>query len=113
MFKMLVESIENFADFLQSSADKWLNAAWVEGQYIHHVEECAELHSACDPHLQAELLDKLIISACLKNLDGSEVKFKESLKEFEDSLKGGVKEFASVEELVEARTEKFISKLHL
>ena len=109
---MLTESIENFADFLQSSATKWSDSAWVEGQYIHHVEECKELSSACDPHLQAELLDKLIISACLKNL-GEEKKFGESLKEFEDSLKGGLKEFASVEELVEARTEKFISKLHL
>ena len=111
---MLIESIENFADFLQSSAAKWINSSWVEEQYIHHVEECAELHSACDPHLQAELLDKLIISACLKKIDRKgEESFRESLKEFEDSLKGGVKEFASVEELVEARTEKFISKLHL
>ena len=109
---MLVESVENFADFLQSSAAKWLDYAWVEWQYFHHVEECRELSLACDPHLQAELLDKLIISACLKKL-GEEEKFKESLKEFEDSLNEGVKEFISVEELLEARTEKFISKLHL
>ena len=110
---MLVYSIENFADFLQSSAAKWCNSSWVQEQYLHHVEECEELSSACDPHLQAELLDKLIISACLKNLGEGEYRFIESLKEFEDSMRGGVKEFEDVEELMEARTEKFISKLHL
>ena len=111
---MLVYSIENFADFLQSSAAKWRNSSWVEGQYSHHVEECKELSSACDPHLQAELLDKLIISTCLKKIDRKdEEKFRDSLKELEESLKGGVKEFASVEDLLVARTEKFISKLHL
>ena len=111
MNEIFVESIVNFAEFLKSSAKKWCNQEWVNSQYLHHIEECRELCRNNDPHLQAELLDKLIISACLAGSDSNI--FKDSVEELIESLKVGVVEFANLEELVEARTDKFIGKLHL
>ena len=109
-----IETIVNFANFLNNSAEKWKNVEWVKGQFQHHIEECSELRVTCDPHLQAELLDKLIISACLVLISEATYEFSCSVKEFQDSLLyKGVVEFETYEELFTNRFSKFVSKLHI
>ena len=111
---LAIETIVNFAQFLNNSAEKWKDVEWVNRQFQHHIEECSELSSAYDSHLQAELLDKLIISACLVLISEAAEKFRDSLKEFQNSLLyKGVVEFETYEELFTNRFSKFVSKLHL
>ena len=107
-------SIENFAEFLHSSAAKWRDVNWVKTQYSHHVDECAELMSAKDKHLQAEMLDMVIISACLSLLEEGSERLEASIDALGREIEAnGLVEAEDFSELFEMRTDKFISKLHL
>ena len=109
-----IQTIVNFSNFLNRSTEKWKDVEWVNNQFQHHVEECKELETACDPHLQAELLDKLIISACLVLISEATDEFANSARELQNSLAHrGVVEFETCEELFGSRFSKFISKIHL
>ena len=113
MQEIALESIRNFAEFLHSAAAKWRDVEWVKAQYSHHVDECAEL--AKDQHLQAEMLDMVIISACLSLFpkEGSE-RLEASIDALGREIEAnGVVEAEDFSELFEMRVDKFISKLHL
>ena len=71
--------------------------------------------SAKDKHLQAEMLDMVIISACLSLFpeEGDE-RFQAVLFSLgREIVANGVVEAEDFSELFEMRTDKFISKLHL
>ena len=108
-------SIENFAEFLHSSAAKWRDVDWVKAQYSHYVDECRELRASKDQHLQAEMLDMVIISACLSLFpeEGGE-RLEASIDSLGKEIEAnGVVEAKDFSELFEMRADKFLSKLHL
>ena len=95
--------------------NKWKDKEWVQNQYVHHISETTELRNKKDPHLQAELLDKAIIAGCLYKIDASNIdKLNNSIDDLKsDIVKNGTVEFATYDELLKARKDKFISKLHM
>lgn len=103
--------IKGFASYLMANSKKWNDKEFVQEQYDNHILECMDLRNACDPHLQAELLDKAIISAVMDKLGMFCIGG--NIIEFERSVRDGVVEFETLQELLLARKEKFLSKINL
>ena len=103
--------IRGFASYLMANSKKWNNKEFVQEQYDNHVVECMDLRNACDTHLQAELLDKAIISAVMNKLGMFCIG--DNIVEFERSVKDEIVEFETLQELLLARKEKFLSKINL
>ena len=104
-----------FVDEHLRTVDKWKDKDWLMGEYKHHIEETNMLRKKKHPHLQAELLDKAIISGCLYRIYPGNIHYLDnSIKELSDDImKNGFVEFPTFDELFESRKEKFLSKLNL
>lgn len=103
--------IRGFASYLMENSKKWNDKKFVQKQYDNHVVECLDLKNACNPHLQAELLDKAIIFVVMSKLNMDCIG--NDIIEFEKSVEHGINEFETLSKLLLARKEKFLSKLNL
>ena len=110
MNKYLKSEVRKFAWYLMANCKEWNNCEWVKGQYIHHINECEELAEIGDKHLQAELLDKAIISCIGYILEITAEDFSELTENIKEK---GIIEFSNIEEMILVRKSKFLSKLDM